>query len=901
MKDEYRYLLGLWAKKPHDGSMKMLSLYVHLFDCAAMAKKVWRFRISKGVKQFLAQACGTDIRGAEKVYIFLCAVHDLGKATPVFQSKNSAYKANDNDRLIFEKILYLGLPLMDNELYVNRSSVPHGLAGEKILRSLGCNPSIAAIVGSHHGRPAEQGQLRDSIDAFSELFGKNTAWENAQHEAISFALGISDFERLEDLPCPNQPAQVIFSALVIMADWLSSNENAFPYMEYGVMLDSDELKARADDAWEFFGLQAPAPRDELWRETDLYFDRFGYNPNTMQSVVEDCLKAEKPPRMLVIEAPTGQGKTEAALVAAEIMQNRTGRTGLFFALPTQATTNAVFPRLLSWMERLMPFDRYAVKLAHGKAQFNEEYAQLPVGGSDIGRDEPNEGAMINTWFEGGKRSLLADFVVGTVDQLLLMALKQKHVMLRHFGLTDKVVVVDECHAFDAYMSEYLLRALSWLGAYKTPVIIMSATIPPQKKREMIAAYLGSKGFETTHDPDCLSTYPMITSVSENGVFERGVPQAGAEKTVEIIKIDEQDIAGYLDGLLVDGGCVGIVVNTVKKAQQLYEKLCGFYGDDIVRLIHSRFLAEDRVQNETELIEELGKRSSRRPYRRIVVGTQVLEQSLDIDFDLLITEVCPMDMLVQRMGRLHRHVRKRPALLQNPCCAVLNDDVKDSGSKSIYGECILMRTRALLPDRIVSPCDIPGLINKAYDFDYTPDNLSDEYPLALEKQREETAQRQRRADTFRMNKPSLKEGKTITGWLNTDFPYSEQRSEAAVRDGDESIEVLLLQKRNGRLCFLPWRGTDNELDQTVLSYDQAGRVARQCIKLPPIMCKKYAIDSTISELEGLGAEIPETWRKSPWLSGQLFLILDENLSCKLNGYELVYDRFIGLTYKKEDKE
>lgn len=306
---------------------------------------------------------------------------------------------------------------------------------------------------------------------------------------LALALELSGFDGIQSVPIPNQPAQVLLAGLVIMADWMSSNEKAFPYFEAGCALSDDEQRRRADLAWEYFSLQAPAPRDDEWKYSDLYSQRFCLDANEMQLKVAECLCTQAVPSLMVIEAPMGQGKTEAALVAVEIMQNRTQRNGLFFALPTQATTNAAFPRILSWMERLMPFDRYAVRLAHGKAQFNDEYVNLPSA-SGISEDAPDDGAIVNSWFEGGKKALLADYVVGTIDQLLLMALKQKHVMLRHLGLADKVVVIDECHAFDSYMGQYLYMALRWLGAYKTPVVIMSATLPPQKRREMIAAYMG---------------------------------------------------------------------------------------------------------------------------------------------------------------------------------------------------------------------------------------------------------------------------------------------------------------------------------------------------------------------------------------------------------------------------
>ncbi|MDD3400140.1 MAG: CRISPR-associated helicase Cas3' [Eubacteriales bacterium] len=582
------------------------------------------------------------------------------------------------------------------------------------------------------------------------------------------------------------------------------------------------------------------------------------------------------------------------------MQNRTQRNGLFFALPTQATTNAAFPRILSWMERLMPFDRYAVRLAHGKAQFNDEYVNLPSA-SGICEDSSEDGAIVNSWFEGGKKALLADYVVGTIDQLLLMALKQKHVMLRHFGLADKVVVIDECHAFDSYMGQYLYMALRWLGAYKTPVIIMSATLPPQKRREMIAAYMGKSTASNLPLSDA-NAYPLITCVCDEQIQQYAVECKDDQKIISIEALTDENIATYLDTKLTQGGCVGVIVNTVKKAQQLYLQLADKYGADVVRLAHSRFLIGDRVSNERELIRELGKESEHRPQLRIVVGTQVLEQSLDVDFDLMISELCPMDLLLQRIGRLHRHNRSRPAQLDKPICAVLCLDETNKGSASIYGDCLLMRTKALLPNRIVLPTDIPKLVAKTYDFAFEPEGLPEEYAHALDKHNTNERIRQRKASSFRLAKPSIWATRTLNDWFNIDVPYSEQRSYAAVRDGDESVEVVVLIRHEQGLGFLPWC----EGGQIPEAFDElppqvAKAMARQTIALPTPLCKAHSVENTLKELESLKDEIPKAWKKSTWLTDQLFLVLDEELKTTLNGYCITYDRLIGMTYMKEDSQ
>lgn len=878
--------------------MLWLPLDVHLKDCAAIAKKLWRFRLSDALRRLIANDCNCSIDSAERLLIFLAAVHDIGKATPLFQSKQATFPPCDSDAAMAEIIKNAGFVLWENSRFANAGRTPHALMGEKLLIKLGCNGNAAAIIGAHHGKPIDFDPY-NTISAYSAHYSLNSVWDKAQAQTVEMALSLSGFTRIEEVPSPNQPAQMLLSALLIMADWISSNEKAFPYFQFGITPSEEELALRAESGWRAFSLQSPTPPDDAWRYQQLYEERFGYTPNMMQNVVRECVGANIAPSLVVIEAPMGMGKTEAALVAAEIIENRTGRSGMFFALPTQATANAVFSRILSWTQGLMPYDRYTVKLAHGKAQFNDDYTDLPMEGVGINDDGAEDGAVTNTWFEGGKKSLLADYVVGTIDQLLLMALKQKHVMLRHLGLADKMVVIDECHAYDAYMNCYLTRALSWLGAYGVPVVIMSATLPRGKRDSLIAAYMGKKVKAIADSTSQINGYPKITCVEDGIVCEHPVPFDGQNKSVEALRLDSAQLIPFLQIRLSSGGCAGVIVNTVAKSQQIYCELCESFGREAVRLIHARFLTEDRTKTEKELIRELGKASSTRPRLRIVVGTQVLEQSLDIDFDLMVTALCPMDMLLQRIGRLHRHERTRPSLVSSPVCAVISQD--DGGSESVYGRCLLMRTRAILPYQISIPEDIPKLVDLTYDFSYMPDNLPDGYEDAYNRQLMEDARRSRAAETFELCKPSNKPNGSITGILNSDVPCSEQRADAAVRDGDESIEVIMLQSVEGRIGFLPWHEQIPLDPDLPLTSAQAKAVAGQCVRLPRPLCLPWNIERTISQLEERLCQVPTRWQKSPWLSGQLFLILDGELSATLNGYCIHYDRYVGLECKKEENE
>lgn len=230
----------------------------------------------------------------------------------------------------------------------------------------------------------------------------------------------------------------------------------------------------------------------------------------------------------------GVGKTEAALAGADLLGSRNGCGGLFFGLPTQATSNGIFPRIEEWASKEADAEQMVlgIRLAHGAAEMNDEYRSLFHGTASTDEDDDRESLWVHPWFEGRKQALLADFVIGTIDQLLMAALKQKHVMLRHLGLAGKVVIVDECHAYDAYMNQFLYRALNWLGAYGVPVILLSATLPYAKRTAMIRSYRGlqtSVPAEKKEPWMCSKDYPLLTWTDGRDIKQLKVSLGTSEK------------------------------------------------------------------------------------------------------------------------------------------------------------------------------------------------------------------------------------------------------------------------------------------------------------------------------------------------------------------------------------
>ncbi len=916
---------SLWAKKSRAGDSLWLPLHEHMQDAAIVAEKIWDSWVAPGVKNAITD--GLDEVSAEQLLVFLAAVHDLGKAIPAFQFGRSFPFHGPLDEQVHDAILFTGLPGCEPAAFFNRSVTPHALAGQLLLEAAGCNRNIASIVGAHHGKPQSYDALvtrRISAYDYNYHLGSEgrIAWQAVQQELIDYALSLAALDHLSQLPKPNLRSQVLLTGLIIMIDWIVSNEEDFPYRALTPSSEPYDPIERALSGWNRLSLTDPWVSRVEGEVEDIFQDRFGFaQPNELQITATEIARNLEWPGIMGIEAPMGGGKTEAALAVAEYLAEKSRRNGIYFALPTQATSDAIFPRITQWIGNLGATVGQSITLAHGKAQFNDEFISLRAfdGQTNVDDDEDTS-LMVHQWFKGRKKSMLSDFVVGTIDQLLLAALKQKHLMLRHLGLAQKVVIIDECHAYDAYMSQYLERALQWLGAYQVPVIVLSATLPMAQRKAVINAYLN------VDDADRLETdlfgnpiespannapwtesreYPLITYTDGDEVLQKALVWQEEDKEIQLAYLQASDLTQRLQELLCDGGCAGVIVNTVKKAQEIAKELRAHFGEEAVNLLHSRFLAPDRTSKEQALLRALGKPSvaTERPKLRIDIGTQVLEQSLDIDFDVLVTELAPMDLVLQRMGRLHRHKRQRPERLQGAQCYVMGDVDEMQASEIIYGRYLLERTRELLPEHIRLPHDIPELVHQTYACvsENEESEASSEINSDLKSYLHRLALKRERAQKYRLGRVWPDNNHHLVGWLDLDL--SDQHGEAAVRDSDDTVEVLLVQDRGAGTYSLLSQSVSRLIIQGTDTPDEArGRlIARERINLPRALCHPGAIDQTISDLEGLTLKYLSSWQECSWLKGELVLILDQNSSARLNGWVLTYSTEDGLLYEKEEGE
>jgi CRISPR-associated endonuclease/helicase Cas3 len=949
----------VWAKHDRD-SDGWLPLWRHMADSAAVAGLLWDEWLPESVRTLIAEPLPGGAGDARRLVVWLAAVHDIGKATPAFACQVDT---------LADSMRAAGLEMRTARQFgPDRRMAPHGPAGQLLLAEWleerhGWSPSetgqFTVVVGGHHGVPPEYGQLKalDDRDHLLRTPGRSRKlWRAVQQELLDACAdeygvhGRFGAWRAVRLP---QTVQVLLTALVIVADWIASNADLFPYFP------QDERRTDAERvaaAWRGLDLPPPWRADEPGAEAqELFAGRFALPPGAVVRPVQEAAvrvaRAMPAPGLMVIEAPMGEGKTEAALAVAEVFAARSGAGGVLFALPTMATGNAMFPRLLDWLDRLPRQEGgRSVLLAHSKAALNEEYAELlrenrqRITAVELDAPEPpgflSEGAaeaglVAHAWLRGRKKALLSSFVAGTVDQLLFAGLKSRHLAIRHLAVAGKAVVIDEAHAYDTYMSVYLDRVLSWLGSYGVPVVVLSATLPAARRRELAEAYAGAgAGAAAFEDVARAASYPLLTAVApgRTPVVERPAASArGTEVRVERIDDDPTVLTDRLAAELAGGGCALVVRNTVKRVLETARTLRERFGDERVTVAHSCFVDVDRARKDADLLARFGPpgRASGRPEGpHVVVASQVAEQSLDVDFDLLVSDLCPVDLLLQRMGRLHRHQRgkqqsDRPERLRTARCLVAGTDwssevpVPVRGSVAVYGAYPLLRSAAVLlphldgagrPVRL--PQDISPLVQGAYaDGAIGPGEWAEAMAEARAKHERHRADQAERAEVFRLG-PVGRAGRPLIGWVAARAGDADdtRAGSAQVRDSRESLEVIVVSRRaDGTLATLPWLGRDRdgrELGGLELPLDRtpsprAARAAAQCgLRLPLQFSYAEVMDRAIAELEQLCVPAWQV-KECHWLAGQLILPLDEELRARLAGFRLQYSHSDGLEVTRDD--
>lgn len=812
---------SLWAK-----SDPPYPLWRHLLDVAAVARRLLTYLpLPASFDDSLAAA--------------LIGLHDVGKADPLFQLKAPLLA-----RAMGDDVFGHLLSGWEGEV----SAFRHEARSAQVLRDLlrenrfSWSPrsidTVRRAIRGHHGNFESQ-TIRD--DEYPPAI--TARWRQMQRELCEMVL-----DTVGAKPCAEPEVDnldvlgVRLSGLLVSADWIASNTALFSVRQLDDGPDAHFARAleTATSSLESLGLARRTP--EKSRVIPNWNVLFGsdFVPRGVQQIVTD---AETPilPGLVIIEASTGEGKTEAALFLAEKWKSTLGLEGTYIALPTQATSNDLHRRYSGFLSR--NHSAKAPLLVHGMAWLVDA---PPLAGQldpDSGSAAEAQRREADAWIRNARRALLAPHAVGTIDQVLLAALSVRFGFLRLLGLSHKVLIVDEVHACDTYMQERLGRVLRWCRAQSTPVILLSATLPRSHRESLLQSWYGEDA-RASLPPD--DRYPLVTCVpfappngGAIGIRAVGLsttdrPPASRTLTIELSRFDAQQggmssaVERQLTGGTSETGCAALILNTVRDAQAAFRRLNASLTDDRpVLLFHARFPAWRRLEIEREVRRMFGKESTLgadRPDVALVVATQVLEQSLDVDFDTMVSAIAPIDALLQRAGRLHRHDDRCRSVSTPPRLSVvsptlLDDDEVLGGSAKVYGELVLLRTLALLKRHgaVHLPADYRTLIEAVYaepcrlDADVREPRLS----AAREAARDASEQMRSDAQQHLIGTPVADRFE----YPNTAASFSVDEAEegevgnnlrAKTRHGDSTTAILAITRQEEREALRHYRGGQRDL-------------------------------------------------------------------------------------------
>lgn len=900
-----------WAKTNmrYKDDPSWLSVYHHSLDAYHAGNIVWDNYLNEPTKKLLSEAIGGE-EAARSLVLFLTACHDIGKITPAFQGQAGGDRRARSERFFGTIPSWVKSSNLRHEVS-SALSLEKFFSGTKLEQDI---ESLIAPVAGHHGVYG-QSQRNDMLMGrlSDENYKSEGAWNDTRQELIKYFYDISGLgEHIDTITSGNinKTVQSIIGGFIVVSDWTASNEFYYPLTLNGVS-NRVRRETRAEklidvsSPWNIKGIDRDDP-DACFAQRFSLPD--GSRMRPVQRLIYDNVKYIDEPHLIIVEAPMGVGKTEAALFAAEAIAEQGNYGGVMFAMPTMATTNGIFPRVAQWLENSTTGSE-SITLKHSKAHLNEDFSSLH--GSNI-----HGNSVSVSGFFSGKKSVLSPFLVSTIDNILLASLIQKHFSLRHLGLAGKIVIIDEVHAADAYMRVYLKRSLEWLRSMGCTVIILSATLPESTRTDLISTYLpkpkkkGRRRRETESNKELTkdTRYPLVTLASRSGTVRSVTCEDDTMNSDVSLKLQPGlSMEDILRVLHEREGNAAVIVNTVKKAQDLYDLAIdsGEYGKDEVVLFHSRFIATDRLQRESELLDRLGKNTDDRPRRMLVIATQVIEQSLDLDFDVMVSEIAPIDLLLQRMGRLHRHNREyRPEGFSTPQFIVSGFDHKEDtvvfnkGSEFIYSRALLLRTFNVISglDKITIPEDIPELIYEVY----TSTDLNEEEKMWMDERERKEKDKSDKALGYLLKSPESK-GDSLLG--SNDIPFIESSRQddiaasAAVRDSQDSLEVIVLQEIDGGISLV---GDDQLINEHVLpTSEMIKRILGNTVSLPMNLTVGKKLHDTMEVLESEGY-IP-AWQDDHRLRGELIMILDEDSSYWFKDDVLVYDQDKGvIIYKRGDR-
>ncbi|MGW5788072.1 CRISPR-associated helicase Cas3' [Streptomyces sp. NPDC003757] len=901
---------SVWGKaRGLDAGLPPYPLVRHLLDAAAMALHLWDVFLSENQRVRVAEGMGLTGRpDRARAVAGLCAgLHDLGKLSG-FQfcsarggESLSAGLGGDRATMSVERCGHDVAGLHS----VRRVLAELGFAAEGDFRAA---ERLAEVVGGHHGR------FHRAEDGVAPSFLGGAAWarQRGAHAAAVFGL-------LGEPEAPDRfkaPAAVLVTGVVILADWLVSQEDYLRGRQRALEpVLADHFRRSQRDAPRLVA-EAGLGRVRLRRKD--FAEAYGIagEPNPLQRSVMDELRQAvggggRGGICLVTAAP-GDGKSETALEAERVLSEAFGTQGYAFLLPTMATSDQMHGRVADALLR-QSGAQAGLTLVHSMAWLNSAYADedltvqtvLTCDGDEAGREGGRAEADLRPqrWLRGPKRPLLAQFTVGTIDQALMAVLPVRHNALRLLALSGKTFIVDEAHAYDPYMQVLLGRLLNWLGAYGVPVVLLSATLPASVSDRLIKEYLQGAGHRSSElkSRSFPSPYPGWLYVDADSGRATPISSARQQEQARARSMDLEVMVepvvhgtgGGARGRLAvierilsplseaEGGTALVVCNTVQDAQDTYLRLRERFDPrsheqgGSVQLLHARFPGDVREARTREVTEGLG-RSGPRPLRRIVVATQVVEQSLDLDADVVISDLAPLSLLLQRAGRCWRHQnhwarhgypdgRGRPAWASGPRLVVL-DPVTGGGSLprqwgEVYSEHLLAATSRTLAALDSGTVAIPGDVQHLVETVHGDSDTFDWDTPGGSGAKAWTAHRGKEiAERSMAGLLAVPRARSVSALHDLhDLPGEEDEWEVATRLGADSVRLLCAYAQEGGRTTL-----DPEGEHPLPQAGPDGRMPVSAVRA--VMRRTMAVRADwFAEADPDSVAPPETWTAHPMLA------------------------------------
>lgn len=657
----YRY----WGKAradTQDGPRYHLLPY-HCLDVAATGRVL--LRQQPLLHRQLSELTGIPHDPLLDWITLLLALHDLGKFSDSFQNQRPdlfQQLQKRGTRATYEHHGLLGFECFRRlVLRVFKEVTPDadwsGMSDEDLKDVL--EPWLSAVTG-HHGQPPRL-DIRPFLPSLHFP-------EQVQNDILLFVHDLLNLMLPGGLPFNHEidDQQVktfsrvswIMAGLAVAADWIGSNQRWFPYCDKPMALSDYWSKVslpHAETAVAESGVLGIRTAPESGIKN--LFSKISV-PTPLQHLSE-IIEIGDSPQLYIMEEITGGGKTEAALTLAHRIMAKGFADGIYMGLPTMATANAMHDRIREMYRKLYVADcNPSLILAHSFSHMVLEMERKSRSDDGYGKIERSASQDCAAWLtDSRKKALLAHIGIGTIDQALLSILPVRHQSLRMFGLLRKVLIVDEVHACDAYVHRLLCTLLEFHAAQGGSAILLSATLPQAMRQQLLEAFAkgSGRGIETIQS----NAYPLLTCLDKGNVKEYPIEaRKDVSRSVKVQPLHSIDEVKMVLQAALDGrGCACWIRNTVDDALQSYHEWVERLGEDRVMLFHARFVLGDRLAIEDEVNRRFGLNSTRGDREgKLLIATQVVEQSLDLDFDFMVTDLAPIDLIIQRAGRLQRHDR-----------------------------------------------------------------------------------------------------------------------------------------------------------------------------------------------------------------------------------------------------